>query len=72
MSRLRCAKHGEQAYVLNIVVTFMPDQPIPQVPALCYLCFLDAMVRLGVCAMYPAEVIEKVEEWPESLEEKKS
>ena len=31
----------------------------------------EAMNRLGVCAMFPAQEVEKAEEWPESLEEKR-
>ncbi len=69
---LKCTKHPNQSYILNLTVSFQPGQEIPQVPAYCFICFSEAMIRLGVCALFPAEVIEKAEEWPTDLEEKKS
>lgn len=73
MPKLKCTKHGEQFFYLglNVQADEVPPQ-MPTIPKLCYACFLDLMVRSGVCALFPAEEVEKAEEWPTDLEERKS
>jgi len=66
---LRCSKHPDQIYVISFMVSQPVEMPAIEMPPYCYLCFRDALTRIGVHAMFPEP--EKPVEWPESLEEKK-
>ena len=71
MPKLKCTKHGEHSNVLQLSVSIAPNEPLPTLPQLCFYCFCEAMIRLGVCAMFPTEEA-KTEDWiPEELGEGK-
>lgn len=72
MPILKCTKHGEQEHEMRVCFAHYQSPYQSKNLTLCPVCFSEAMIKLGVCALFPVEQIETPDWIPEELGEKKA